>query len=374
MHRFACGVALLVVGCSSDTGGDVTGPYSGEVRRFDVDKVTLPSTTALSNQLAGDLDGDESAENQLGLIVAALTETNDTNKHVQDMIASGSLASYVELQADSLDDDGSVGATWHATAMSSPEATGGKLSGGAFLSNRTATTKHLVSADVMLPVFADADPLVVPLAGFELDLEPDGKGGFDAVVRGGIPIAQARSIAYAGVLQMMRTNPTSHLVFARLLDTNKDGDISEPELMSNAVLGGFIVDDIAIGGERVLSVAFAAHLCPHGQCNLGAPMNQCTDRVKNGAETDIDCGGGTCPSCAAGLRCTMTSDCETAGCDGGTCRLPTCSDGKRDGFESDVDCGASCAKCAVGQKCANGDDCTSGRCAASTGSTGVCGT
>ena len=366
-------MALLAVGCSSDTRGDVTGPYSGEVRRFLVDKVTLPSTTALSNQFAGDLDGDESVENQLGLIVAALTETNDTNKHVQDMIASGSLASYVELQADSLDDDGSVGVSWYARSASTPGTAGGTLAAGAFLSNRTATTKHLVSADVMLPVFADADPLLVPLVGFELDLEPDGRGGFDAVIRGGIPIERARMIAYAGVLQMMRTNPTAHLVFARLLDTNKDGDISEPELMSNAVLAGFIVDDVAIGSERVLSVAFGAHLCPEGQCNLGAPMNACTDRVKNGAETDVDCGGGTCPTCPAGLRCVMTSDCETAGCNGGTCILPTCSDGKRDGFESDVDCGASCADCAVGKRCANGDDCVTGRCVASTGSTGTCG-
>lgn len=375
MHRFACGLALLVVGCSSnDTGGDVTGPYSGEVRRFDVDKVTLPSTTALQNQYAGDLDGDGAAENQLGLIVAALTQTNDTNKHVQDMIASGALASYLELQADSLDDDSTVGATWHANGTVTPETTGGKLTAGAFLSNRTATTKHLAKAHVMLPVFADADPLVVPLVGFELDLDSDGKGGFDAVIRGGIPIEMARVIAYAGVLQMMHTNPTSHLVFARLLDTNKDGQISNSELMTNAVLAGFIIDDVAIGGDRVLSVAFAAHLCPHGMCNLGMAINACTDRVKNGMESDIDCGGGTCPLCAGGLTCTKPTDCESGACDAGTCRAPTCNDALRDGFESDVDCGASCGKCAVGQKCANADDCQTGNCVASTGSTGTCGT
>ncbi|MBL9020165.1 MAG: hypothetical protein JNL83_38625 [Myxococcales bacterium] len=343
----------------------MTGPYSGEVKRFDVVELKLPATTADTNGWAGDLDGDGSVENQLGLIVTALTETNDTNRHVQDMLASGSIRSYLELQADSLVDDGSVGATWYASASSAPETTGGRFEGGTFTSNRTATTKHLASADVVLPVFADADPLVVPLVGIELEMSPDSQGGYFAYVRGGIPIAQARTIAYAGVLQMMRNNPTAHLTFARLLDTNKDGDISEPELMSNGVLSGFIVDDVAIGAERVLSAAFWVRLCPEGQCNAGAPVNACADRVKNGNETDVDCGGGTCPSCAAGLRCVMVGDCETAGCDNGTCILPTCSDGKRDGFESDVDCGASCARCATGKKCANNDDCASGSCSAS---------
>ncbi|MBL0220946.1 MAG: hypothetical protein IPQ07_44635 [Myxococcales bacterium] len=87
MRRIACGVVLLAVGCSSDTGGEVTGPYSGPLRRYDVDVLTLPSTTALTNQFADDLDGDGEPDNQLGLIVAALTQTNDTNKHVPDMIA-----------------------------------------------------------------------------------------------------------------------------------------------------------------------------------------------------------------------------------------------------------------------------------------------
>ncbi|MBL0220945.1 MAG: hypothetical protein IPQ07_44630 [Myxococcales bacterium] len=104
-----------------------------------------------------------------------------------------------------------------------------------------------------------------------------------------------------------------------------------------------------------------------------APVDACTDRVRDGAETDIDCGGGTCPTCAAGLACTTPADCQTGGCDSGTCRAPTSSDGLRDGFESDVDCGAACPDCAAGQRCGNGDDCVSGRCNATVGSSGTCG-
>jgi len=46
----------------------------------------------------------------------------------------------------------------------------------------------------------------------------------------------------------------------------------------------------------------------------------------------------------------------------------TCGDGKKDGDETDVDCGGSCAKCNDGQACVLESDCASQRCSAS-----VCG-
>lgn len=36
----------------------------------------------------------------------------------------------------------------------------------------------------------------------------------------------------------------------------------------------------------------------------------CTDRVENGDESDVDCGGGDCPRCLLGQRCVVPSDCE----------------------------------------------------------------
>ena len=47
----------------------------------------------------------------------------------------------------------------------------------------------------------------------------------------------------------------------------------------------------------------------------------CGDWVKNGAETDVDCGGGFCAACEVGLNCTVGSDCSTSSCNAttGTC-------------------------------------------------------
>jgi len=47
----------------------------------------------------------------------------------------------------------------------------------------------------------------------------------------------------------------------------------------------------------------------------------CADGVKDGAETDVDCGGGACPSCADGRACAAKSDCQSLACSAGVCGL-----------------------------------------------------
>jgi cysteine-rich repeat protein len=45
----------------------------------------------------------------------------------------------------------------------------------------------------------------------------------------------------------------------------------------------------------------------------------CVDGVRNGTETDVDCGGGICMKCDSGKLCLMNLDCAS-----GTCTLGTC--------------------------------------------------
>jgi hypothetical protein len=52
----------------------------------------------------------------------------------------------------------------------------------------------------------------------------------------------------------------------------------------------------------------------------GQPPGSCTDETRNGKETDLDCGGGTCPACPNGKRCLAGSDCSSNACVSGTCR------------------------------------------------------
>jgi len=174
------------------------------------------------------------------------------------------------------------------------------------------------------------------------------------------------------------------------------------------------------GCQPKLGVAQACvskHDCLSAVCTAGRCTAPGKDKVLNGLESDIDCGGasGVVPRCAAGKKCKASTDCVeglecgsngrcgkaagavcTAGtqCLSGNCYgagttkacvaiyanddLGHCGDKVMDNDETDVDCGgALCAPCATAKKCGDNDDCEShvctvkGLCAAATCADGV---
>lgn len=97
-----------------------------------------------------------------------------------------------------------------------------------------------------------------------------------------------------------------------------------------------------------------------------ADLSKCKNTLKDGEETDVDCGG-VCGGCALGKTCKEDNDCadKAAGakCTNNVCAL--CSDGKTNGDETDVDCGGkACGPCGVGKQCKVGLDCKSEACTA----------
>jgi hypothetical protein len=275
------------------------------VKHYTVAAIDLPQTADEATAFGIDLDGDGTVDNQLGVIFSALVSTHDASTHGPDMILAGAIASSLDAGDD---------LRYHGRASDDT---------------------------IVLPIFADADPLALPLEHAEITL--DGEVGF---VRGGIPIAAARTAAYAGVAQMMTDNPTAHLPFARALDTDHDGAVTMAEIADSSLLAAFLRADLQ--DAQQLSIGFRIHL---GEVT-GAPADPCHDRVVDGDETGVDCGG----SC---MTCPVAN--------------PTCTDGVRDGFESGVDCGAACAGCAAGQPCAVAADCAGGACnGAGPGGVGSC--
>ena len=365
--------AIALVGCFHEDEidpNDVTGPYSGPITRYVVDGFTLPMTSTMARELGDDLDGDKSRDNQLGMVLGTLAAGKNLTTHAPEMIASGVLASSVEIQADSLANDATVRVWYYGAEGDVAGAVGGTLIDGAFVSNRTRTTRVPGTARLRLPVFVDVDPIEVELHAMELDLTPDGRGGFDAIVRGGIRIAEARQAAYDGILDMLAAFPQDHRTFFRVLERERDGVITYEELArEDGLLAALLSPDVELatrGGEReeMISFGFKVHLspCPVGRC---APpiADTCFDRVLDAGETDVDCGGPCTRACPAGLRCAAPEDCQTLSCSpGGTCAAATCSDGIVDGFEADVDCAGGCAPCATGKTCDTNLDCISNQC------------
>lgn len=89
----------------------------------------------------------------------------------------------------------------------------------------------------------------------------------------------------------------------------------------------------------------------------------CSDQNKNNRETDIDCGGRTCPGCHTGRDCIVHFDCVSLSCSTATCDEATCSDGLPNGQETDVDCGGeTCKACPNRASCKLDRDCLSEHC------------
>ena len=63
----------------------------------------------------------------------------------------------------------------------------------------------------------------------------------------------------------------------------------------------------------------------------GPPGPTCTDGIKNGSETDVDCGGPDCPPCPTGRLCADNTDCATARCGDGQGTGDTCQSCTSDG-------------------------------------------
>jgi hypothetical protein len=77
------------------------------------------------------------------------------------------------------------------------------------------------------------------------------------------------------------------------------------------------------------------------------PCPTCNDGIKNGLETGIDCGGPNCPPCPTcndGIKNGLETGID---CGGPNCPpCPTCNDGIKNGLETGIDCGGpNCPPC-----------------------------
>jgi len=164
-----------------------------------------------------------------------------------------------------------------------------------------------------------------------------------------------------------------------LLSLNKYVDCpGDPSCPADATCG----DGMKDGTETDVDCGGPCSPCADGKgCKVGSDCTSttcvdlvclastCNDKVKDGTETDVDCGG-TCPPCTDGKGCGTGSDCADKVCSMGACLPPSCTDKVQNGTETDVDCGGSCSqKCGFNEGCAQDADCIgmvcmAGKCAA----------
>jgi hypothetical protein len=360
----------VAAGCNEPASTGVTGPFTGEVHRYVVDRFDLPLNNAAARATGDDLNGDTTVDNQTGQLFGTLATEMNLTTHAADMIAAGVLQTAIEIQADDFTSDATVGVRYVGAPATPFTVLGGSLADGVFVSNRTADADHLGAATLVLPVFADADPTSIHAVAMELSFTPAADGGLDVRIAGGFDGAEARAAIAEGIQTMVASNPQDHVLMADLFDENGDHHISASEVSDNNLVLSLLAPDIIVDGVDLLSFGFQLHAvpCETGSCG-GTIADTCHDRALDGDETDLDCGG-SCGACASAASCAVPADCQSGTCANGTCTAPTCSDGLQNGFESAVDCGFGCTGCGLGETCryffdCASQSCTNGRCTAS---------
>ncbi len=361
--------ALVAVGCGGSGNDDVHGPFTGATRRFYVSSLTLPMQ---KSDFAAMFGSDGRDHNQFGNLAAALTSVGVTEQHAAEIAAASPTPMLVDITSDdpALRDDPTVGIAIVGAPGAAADQLGAVLQRGVLRSNRVSA-RHVEAATLQVPLFRDADASTVGLDHFQIDLAPDGDGGFFGLLDGLVPGDQLVPDFAPAFEQMMAWRPSATL--ARLLDTDRDGNVSLDELRASFLVRNLTAPDVALqrGGNLdhlSIGIAFTLSPCSDAACTHARPAPSCFDRVENGDESDVDCGG-SCWPCPGAARCSVAADCVTRACDGGRCRAPSCFDGIRDGFETDIDCGLGCAACQNGAHCDQDADCVSGFCSANAGST-----
>jgi len=178
--------------------------------------------------------------------------------------------------------------------------------------------------------------------------------GLCLAVRGGSPSSGALVDALAcngGSAQRWELTATGQIQNAngKCLGATKLGVFSIP--MVNMTIGARVeMRDCVIPDGQAFDIAYG---CRHDPCKVGAALpagcsadvaevcevdpfcctsswqsscvsrarscTSCVDGLKNGSETDVDCGGSCSVRCASGKRCATASDCVSAACSGGFC-------------------------------------------------------
>ena len=169
------------------------------------------------------------------------------------------------------------------------------------------------------------------------------------------PSIQGYVVEYGGMPDdppvVLQSNKTVRIISVSCNNGIKDG--TETDIDCGGSCGPCTAGKVCGGNADCTSGVCVDNICQNPTC---------TDGVRNGSETDLDCGGSCTADCGVGLGCNANGDCQSGKCTLNVCQAATCTDSVKNQNETDVDCGGVCGPCANGNSCLVGANCVSGIC------------
>jgi hypothetical protein len=123
-----------------------------------------------------------------------------------------------------------------------------------------------------------------------------------------------------------------------------------------------------MSSEAELGSPPLAPACVSGSCESAPSVTpaSCSDGQRNGTESDVDCGEACSEKCALGQACTTDFDCASSTLcspNARVCVNASCQDGRLNQDEILIDCGGGdCPGCPLGTPCSTDADCESQVC------------
>ncbi|HEY0132938.1 MAG TPA: fibrinogen-like YCDxxxxGGGW domain-containing protein, partial [Nannocystis sp.] len=99
-----------------------------------------------------------------------------------------------------------------------------------------------------------------------------------------------------------------------------DGNLSDNDACLSTCKGATCGDGKVFQGQEQCDDGNQSN---NDQCTVTCKTATCSDGFKNGAETDVDCGGPTCNKCELAKACLLPGDCQSGSCINGKCSDPT---------------------------------------------------
>ncbi|WP_338046387.1 hypothetical protein [Polyangium spumosum] len=100
-------------------------------------------------------------------------------------------------------------------------------------------------------------------------------------------------------------------------------NVGAPSICTAKTAGELCAAGLCDGAGQCVECLVNQHCGVDGYC-FENKCNSCDDGIKNGDETDADCGGTHCQPCAQGKACLTNTDCATTFCTDGVCCGTAC--------------------------------------------------